>query len=119
MRISDWSSDVCSSDLAIVGGDACLVHVEGALHLDLQGVTALGRPAVYANDLGALVRIVHRYAVVQRAEAFADEGGEGGIAALAVGFADHHVRGVGARAVGGGGSDDRLPGTRVAVGSVR
>src|SRR3546814_2159810 len=26
MRISDWSSDVCSSDLMIVGGDYVFVH---------------------------------------------------------------------------------------------
>src|SRR3546814_16872100 len=43
MRISDWSSDVCSSDLPLVErGDAILIHVEtddletGIVHADRQ-----------------------------------------------------------------------------------
>src|SRR3546814_3471046 len=28
MRISDWSSDVCSSDLLVAGGSGCLVEAE-------------------------------------------------------------------------------------------
>src|SRR3546814_6625872 len=40
MRISDWSSDVCSSDLAAVGGDhaAQAAIVEIALAADIVGV---------------------------------------------------------------------------------
>src|SRR3546814_795417 len=36
MRISDWSSDVCSSDLAVLGG----VHVERGDELDVTDVVA-------------------------------------------------------------------------------
>src|SRR3546814_1350348 len=80
MRISDWSSDVCSSDL---------------------------------DDLGALVGVVHGDTVAQRAQAAGDEGGEGGIAALAFEVADHHVGARGAGAVGGDGGADRLHGMHV------
>src|SRR3546814_1669115 len=40
MRISDWSSDVCSSDLFVVGGDALLLCQQ------LQG----GQAAVACDD---------------------------------------------------------------------
>src|SRR3546814_8440046 len=38
MRISDWSSDVCSSDLAVVeGGDALRVEREHRFHVGFHG----------------------------------------------------------------------------------
>src|SRR3546814_461233 len=102
MRISDWSSDVCSSDLA-------------ALHLDLQGMPVIRRLAVRADDLGALVGVVHGDTVAQRAQSPGDEGGEGGIAALPFEVADHHVGARGAGAVRGDGGADRLHGVDVDV----
>ena len=52
---------------------AFLVHVQRALELDLQAVAVLGRPAVLAHDLHALVRIVDRHAVAQAARDVGDE----------------------------------------------
>src|SRR3546814_2905596 len=71
-------------------------------------MAAFRRPAVRADDLGALVGVVHGDTVAQRAQAAGDEGGEGGIAALAFEVADHHVGARGAGAVGGDGGADRL-----------
>src|SRR3546814_16815122 len=56
MRISDWSSDVCSSDLSscngIVDGDpAGLVHL-ARVDLDPDRKVAAHRRAHSANDLG-------------------------------------------------------------------
>src|SRR3546814_2024624 len=54
MRISDWSSDVCSSDLAVVGREvrpvhvlqgADVVHHEGLRCAPLLVAVAAGRPA--------------------------------------------------------------------------
>src|SRR3546814_10827684 len=50
MRISDWSSDVCSSDLYVIAGDGCLM--EGINHeaIGLAGHLKLGRLIVLWDD---------------------------------------------------------------------
>src|SRR3546814_4480282 len=58
MRISDWSSDVCSSDLDAAVGRAVDVHVEdGQEDADLLPGSPLG------NDLGLAGTGVHHLAV--------------------------------------------------------
>src|SRR3546814_5613273 len=42
MRISDWSSDVCSSDLLIVGVGACQRIEHFGAHLQRPSIQALG-----------------------------------------------------------------------------
>src|SRR3546814_3472575 len=55
MRISDWSSDVCSSDLARLGGDEFAIVMEGirgsgdTIRLSRRIVAALSEP-VRIND---------------------------------------------------------------------
>src|SRR3546814_665268 len=54
MRISDWSSDVCSSDLQRVGDPECPVSKLGVagrapLELDRRAIFAVGRPG--ANNV--------------------------------------------------------------------
>src|SRR3546814_10867441 len=64
MRISDWSSDVCSSDLLIPGDPAELLLSQGGFAPDPAAVaelrTRLGLdrplPVQYAEYLGALLR---------------------------------------------------------------
>src|SRR3546814_8185013 len=59
MRISDWSSDVCSSDLYIEGSD------ERAAHLDLvvgEGRLQSATGDVADLDVAGLVRIVNGHA---------------------------------------------------------
>src|SRR3546814_8850117 len=48
MRISDWSSDVCSSDLATIG-NGCPVNV-GAMATPLHAGTHGDAPLHYADD---------------------------------------------------------------------
>src|SRR3546814_6242469 len=76
MRISDWSSDVCSSDLKGVGADLLVLAgrrrvAAGNRHLPLlpvfqavaggDGVAGVGEPEVAAGqDNAALVEAVHR-----------------------------------------------------------
>src|SRR3546814_16496170 len=63
MRISDWSSDVCSSDLIDQAGDAVPADAAGhdavemrQLRLDVQGDAVEGHPAPDPHaDGGALV----------------------------------------------------------------
>src|SRR3546814_8167071 len=49
MRISDWSSDVCSSDL----GDFQTLHVEGARHVAEACAAAGGGALVHLSAIGA------------------------------------------------------------------
>src|SRR5690606_32255776 len=95
--------------------DRRLVHVEVALHLDLQGVAVLARTAEGADDLGALYGVVQRDAVAEGGQALGDEGSEGGRAAPPIEVADHHVRTRGAGAVGRDYCADRLHGVDVDV----
>src|SRR3546814_3186969 len=48
MRISDWSSDVCSSDLAV------LVTQKTIFHIAEKGETLRGVPQVTYEDIGGL-----------------------------------------------------------------
>src|SRR3546814_16446063 len=53
MRISDWSSDVCSSDLAYAGGGACVEHGLPGLVAGGQGHgRARGRPGTGCHGAG-------------------------------------------------------------------
>src|SRR3546814_5191221 len=49
MRISDWSSDVCSSDLSSLQSDGSTASGNGAVALG-QGQTATGNGAVAIGD---------------------------------------------------------------------
>src|SRR3546814_10897694 len=49
MRISDWSSDVCSSDLIVLGGR--VDHVVGAQHQHDVGLRELAVDVVHLEDL--------------------------------------------------------------------
>src|SRR3546814_494766 len=55
MRISDWSSDVCSSDLYRIADLVCLVLPSGA-HDMAYGSLAFH----YVEDFGRLAAVVHR-----------------------------------------------------------
>src|SRR3546814_11868779 len=82
MRISDWSSDVCSSDLFVIAKDAARNRLiaaqdsEHALLMTRQIVTSapfhwIGRPATPNEPLQARIR--HRPALQDRtAETLAD-----------------------------------------------
>src|SRR3546814_19100261 len=62
MRISDWSSDVCSSDLRMPGLDhAALGRVTALAYLALNGVAALA-PVLVLAPLTARFRHVHVHA---------------------------------------------------------
>src|SRR3546814_5252913 len=79
MRISDWSSDVCSSDLDVrgrgAGGDADVASAFEPLRIDLVGAVdqvglhafALGQLA-QAVGVGAVGRADHQYQVALRGE---------------------------------------------------
>src|SRR3546814_4870697 len=54
MRISDWSSDVCSSDLVKIDGIRCL-HIDGRL------VTLEGQPFNAARHCLADLQALERY----------------------------------------------------------
>src|SRR3546814_2174741 len=63
MRISDWSSDVCSSDLAIVA-----VHLRGAfdpskLVYDQSYQNEQAVSGVFKNHLGTVTQIIRRHFV--------------------------------------------------------
>src|SRR3546814_11942457 len=74
MRISDWSSDVCSSDLRIVGGERDLRLVTVHVHVDAQATqiqrmqidpgaaqTGIGDPDdAFAQIMGE-VRVIGRH----------------------------------------------------------
>src|SRR3546814_17504035 len=105
MRISDWRSDVCSSDL--LGRDVAelcvrivryhadqpgqvvaqpaetlpalecrLVHVERTVDLDLKAMALPGGIGIGADDLDALVGIVHAHAIAEPFQRLAHEGDE-------------------------------------------
>src|SRR3546814_3324909 len=70
MRISDWSSDVCSSDLSIgVAHGRYLVAISAVLvGIENQGFTAvasLQRRAAADRDIGS-VEVLRRVAIVLR-----------------------------------------------------
>src|SRR3546814_14077914 len=77
MRISDWSSDVCSSDLACVGDSALLSLDDVALATaggNLPGLErALGRSFSEGNAPVTVLRAVARH--LQRVHAVAGAGG--------------------------------------------
>src|SRR3546814_19769459 len=54
MRISDWSSDVCSSDLGTNGSTQVPLDVtnSGTITMDLSTATFDGGAAIWATDLG-------------------------------------------------------------------
>src|SRR3546814_20628068 len=93
MRISDWSSDVCSSDLRIVAFDGDLARIgdrsgEGAVGHDAEAVAALGeRPveiAVIVVVLGGVILVEDDLAAVgDRAAAGRGRADAGGIARVA------------------------------------
>src|SRR3546814_2484328 len=63
MRISDWSSDVCSSDLPFPGGKSPTIGSgpTGFTHLSVRRATAIGnthhcRPGTCSRDLLALAQ---------------------------------------------------------------
>src|SRR3546814_10732657 len=76
MRISDWSSDVCSSDLLVPGGwlllehgwtqgdavrallaDAGFVAVSTALDLEQRERVSMGRSEEHTSELPSIMRI--------------------------------------------------------------
>src|SRR3546814_15565284 len=79
MRISDWSSDVCSSDLGLRAGRIVLQHDVGRLFGMLAGVfPALQRglhEARHLVDEGRVIEIVlqHVKAVLQGGDALRSE----------------------------------------------
>src|SRR3546814_18763883 len=84
MRISDWSSDVCSSDLSeLVGEDAR----RGVLHLEIRHpYRDLDRVA--ARDPFATERVADRIADLQPMLPFVDGRGRGAALVEALGLAD-------------------------------
>src|SRR3546814_1894678 len=55
MRISDWSSDVCSSDLALQEGDGIVVREADAQHAGDLGAVEIGsRLIVKAQDFAGI-----------------------------------------------------------------
>src|SRR3546814_7695751 len=97
MRISDWSSDVCSSDLARLARDAIVARIDeadefGRLLVE-QGIAPLGvrRAVVPRAGQGRLrVRHLHRRDIIGTFVTelgFAKGGGRRRIAAMAVGAA--------------------------------
>src|SRR3546814_7198020 len=56
MRISDWSSDVCSSDLLGVGKQPVAVHRDAVRRAEIQGLLRLGRRL---RDPGRADRLEH------------------------------------------------------------
>src|SRR3546814_19581885 len=72
MRISDWSSDVCSSDLRVAAAFVLAQHVHLGLELGVRGDAArLGQhlPALHVVTLGAAqqqARVVARLALVEQ-----------------------------------------------------
>src|SRR3546814_17199693 len=60
MRISDWSSDVCSSDLIAIGGQQIADPVA------LEDAAEIPAMAVIVGELGVLVAVVDVIAVAQK-----------------------------------------------------
>src|SRR3546814_10096019 len=56
MRISDWSSDVCSSDLALHRrlADAVVDHLRGDVHRGFAGDELDASPATFAHAPGVM-----------------------------------------------------------------
>src|SRR3546814_18489796 len=69
MRISDWSSDVCSSDLRVSGDvNLAALRVVNAANIDVQG-DATGIPIVAAVNTGALTAASNAASAVSNAAA--------------------------------------------------
>src|SRR5258706_2757021 len=68
-----------------------LVHVEPAVHLDLQAVPLRSRIRECAHQLHALVRVVDLHLVAHVAQSLGDQGGELRLASRAVAIAEHEV----------------------------
>src|SRR3546814_15925165 len=64
MRISDWSSDVCSSDLMVWAATEALAESRGSVVCisSICGLEALGCPIAYAGAKAALESFVHNSA---------------------------------------------------------
>src|SRR3546814_15054013 len=89
MRISDWSSDVCSSDLRLQRAQRRLAARTRTLHLDLEGAHAmLGGPL--AGRVGSDLRGIRRR-LARALEALAARRRPGNGVALRVGDGDHRV----------------------------
>src|SRR3546814_2267134 len=54
MRISDWSSDVCSSDLAVFNGDS-VADPAGASRMVQDAIDNFGRIDIIVNNAGIVV----------------------------------------------------------------
>src|SRR3546814_4946113 len=77
MRISDWSSDVCSSDLLEVDRLEAVVHI-AVDHARRTG-NAFPRPQARGNALPLIVLQEHRKKPLKNEENFFDFMGMGGI----------------------------------------
>src|SRR3546814_4450163 len=112
MRISDWSSDVCSSDL--LGGDADVAPTAGIVALG-EAPRRRHRKAAVADleiDRGVELRIVelHQHVVAGNPQMGGAEGDESGHVEAA------HTDDIEPRAVGG---EAELAGAVVRAGSLR
>src|SRR3546814_4031707 len=91
MRISDWSSDVCSSDLKELRRRESFVQ-QGALRLGaLEGKTALG-PIVCHQDSPVRCRAASRECGERRGAIFKGKGAGGGHAAARLDVTQPRVR---------------------------
>src|SRR3546814_19458188 len=77
MRISDWSSDVCSSDLREGGAVLDVVLLEERGRLDDS--VALGHPELEADPVGVVDADLERQRRVEQAEIVGPTGGGFGI----------------------------------------
>src|SRR5439155_20796785 len=85
--------------VVLVRNQRLLVHVEGALDLDLQGMATLRRDAVAAHDLDAFVRVVDLDAIAAPLEETRDKVGELGRARGPVAVAKHEIGALAVRPV--------------------
>src|SRR3546814_20502576 len=66
MRISDWSSDVCSSDIKAAGAEfAYIMATDGAGGIDPK----FARNMAEAREVGVQAGAIHRYSLCQLATA--------------------------------------------------
>src|SRR3546814_15707089 len=76
MRISDWSADVCSSDLRDIESAARAFYTDGFINLKQRDLKPkfLRDPAITKNDLGAIqARLTELRAANPRTTPAADE----------------------------------------------